>query len=294
MEREPASLFYWGDFLRDLRRCTHDEAGLWIKCLCLMFESEPKGVLATNGIPWSDEEIASAVGGCNADVTRLVTQLVTKGIASRNADGSLMNRRMYREEKKRDDTRRRVQLHRERSKGNGDVTQPVTHEGEGTIGEGEKCLSIQDKPSQRQKQKLSIDEQVEKIYEAYPRKVGRADALRAIRKAVVCISSGDLRHTPMEPNDARRWLWKRVSEYASSPAGMKLGGEDDMRPHPATWFNKGRFWDDVTEWQKTKNGGSNGNGHYESRADQILNKALRELDSKAADQGRKVAEHHTP
>jgi hypothetical protein len=128
MGKLPASLFYWGDFVRDpdLRRCTHAEVGVWIRVLCLMFEAEFKGCLATNGIAWTDEEIAHAIGGDTSQTVQCVTALVTKGVASRNENGALINRRMYREHQERLAVRERVRKHRagesEEDSGNGDVT----------------------------------------------------------------------------------------------------------------------------------------------------------------------------
>jgi hypothetical protein len=83
-----------------------------------MFEAERKGVLETNGTPWTDEEIALAAGGCFEETKIALTELVTKGVASRNERGSLMNRRMYRDEKTRHDTKERVKRFREKSSGN--------------------------------------------------------------------------------------------------------------------------------------------------------------------------------
>jgi len=116
MGKLPASLFYWGDLLRDpdVRRCTHHELGVWMRVLCLMFEAETKGVLATKGVAWSDDDIVMAIGGKYEETLCAVTSLVTKGVASRNEAGALINRRMYREEKERVDTRERVRKHRER------------------------------------------------------------------------------------------------------------------------------------------------------------------------------------
>lgn len=110
----------------DLRRCTHAEVGVWFRILCLMFESEFKGMLATNGEPWTDEEIALAVGGDKIETKRCVTALVTKGVASRNERGALINRRMYREHLERVAIRERVRQFRGRQCGNGDVTEEET------------------------------------------------------------------------------------------------------------------------------------------------------------------------
>ena len=130
MGKSPASLFYWGDVARDpdLRRCTHAEVGVWFRILCLMFEAEFKGMLATQGVAWTDDEIALAIGGDVKETKRCVTSLVTKGVASRTESGALINRRMYREHLERVSTRGRVNEWREKQRGYEGVTQPVTAE----------------------------------------------------------------------------------------------------------------------------------------------------------------------
>lgn len=130
MGKAPASLFYWGDVARDpdLRRCTHAEVGVWFRILCLMFEAEVKGVLATHGIAWSDDEIAFSIGGDLKETKRCVTALVTKGVASRIESGALINRRMYREYLERLATKERVSDWRAKRSGDEPVTVDVTAE----------------------------------------------------------------------------------------------------------------------------------------------------------------------
>lgn len=70
----------------------------------------------------------------------------------------------------------------------------------------------------------------ETIYQAYPRHVGKQDAIRAIRKAMRL-------HDPA-------WLLARVQLYARSPDGQA----GKFTPHPATWFNRGSYEDDDREW----------------------------------------------
>jgi hypothetical protein len=266
----PASLFYWGDFIRDpdLRRCSNAAVGVWIRCLCLMFECEPKGVLATNGQPWSDEDICLAVGGRWEETNACLTELVTKGVASRNASGALMNRRMYRDEKIRDDTRKRVRAFRERQECNAESNGPSNAdvrectETETEVLETEVSEGSSEKPSTKRETKAEIAEQEEAIYQAYPRHVGKESALKAIRKAVERVSAGNASTAAMSEHDARRWLWKRAVEYARSREGQKPAGDEDYRPHPATWFDKGRYLDETSEWNRTAggNGHVNGNG----------------------------------
>lgn len=70
----------------------------------------------------------------------------------------------------------------------------------------------------------------ETIYAEYPRKVGRQAALKAIRRA-------------MRDHDPE-WLLARVRLFAASPDGQA----GQYTPHPATWFNAGRYDDDDREW----------------------------------------------
>ena len=77
------------------------------------------------------------------------------------------------------------------------------------------------------------------IYQAYPRKVGKTNALAAIQKALAKISE-----LPEPPADSTAWLLERVQKFASSPAGQR----GKFTPHPATWFNGGRYEDDEADW----------------------------------------------
>jgi uncharacterized protein YdaU (DUF1376 family) len=85
---------------------------------------------------------------------------------------------------------------------------------------------------------------IEAIYQAYPRKVGKQGALKAIGRAVQRLHASGM---PMR--EAQEFLWKTVSTYAKSPAG----NDGTFTPHPATWFNDGRYDDDQNEWQRRAN-----------------------------------------
>lgn len=79
--------------------------------------------------------------------------------------------------------------------------------------------------------------QSEEIYAAYPKKVGRPAALRAIRRA--------LREHSFD------YLFEHTQLYArthNTPARFI--------PNPATWFNDERFNDDPATWRRT--GGASG------------------------------------
>jgi uncharacterized protein YdaU (DUF1376 family) len=84
-------------------------------------------------------------------------------------------------------------------------------------------------------------DQVDGIYNAYPRKVGRAKAIYAIERALVKIKNRE-----DAPEDPVGWLLNRVLAYAESPAG----NAGEFTPHPATWFNRGSYDDADSEWQR--------------------------------------------
>lgn len=79
----------------------------------------------------------------------------------------------------------------------------------------------------------------EAIYSIYPRKVGKVAALKAITRAAE-------RMEGKEPS-ALAYLLERTRLYSIAVA---LWPKDERRfcPHPATWFNQGRYDDDPKEW----------------------------------------------
>ncbi len=79
--------------------------------------------------------------------------------------------------------------------------------------------------------------EIEKVYEEYPRKIGKGFAFKAIKKALEALDAED-------PVEAMRL---RVREFAESPAGHK----GEFVPYPATWFNQKRYLDDSREWEKS-------------------------------------------
>lgn len=93
----------------------------------------------------------------------------------------------------------------------------------------------------------SLEVTAEDIYKAYPRKIGKQAALKAIKKAIkVC-----------EPKDSwvgaidtkERYLLKRTQAYAAATEKWKPEDKQYI-PHPATWFNRGSYDDDPKEWER--------------------------------------------
>jgi hypothetical protein len=74
----------------------------------------------------------------------------------------------------------------------------------------------------------------DRVYSAYPRKVGKAKALAAIEKALKLIPFAEL--LPI------------VESFAKAVQGR----ESRFVPHPATWFGQQRWLDDQSEWYDGK------------------------------------------
>ena len=70
----------------------------------------------------------------------------------------------------------------------------------------------------------------ESVYEAYPRKVGRPVALRAILKALTTTDHETLLRATVAYAEARR------------------GQDQQFTPMPATWFNQQRYLDEPSTW----------------------------------------------
>lgn len=79
----------------------------------------------------------------------------------------------------------------------------------------------------------------QEIYDAYPRKQGRALALQAIQKAIA-------KHPPQHILD-------RVTAYAHAVAHWPES-ERHFIPHPATWFQRESYADDPRHWVRAGGG----------------------------------------
>jgi hypothetical protein len=71
------------------------------------------------------------------------------------------------------------------------------------------------------------------IYQAYPRHVGKQEALLAIEKAIHEIA----------PSRDAQWLLGRTRAFAQ----QRRGEDEQFTPYPATWFNKKRFEDELLD-----------------------------------------------
>jgi hypothetical protein len=110
----PSFQFYPGDWLKDanLRRCTPATRGVWIDMLCLMFQCDERGVFATAGEPWTDEEIARALPGNRMENLSAILELLKNRVVHISDKGAFFSKRMVKDEEARRQWRERQQRHR--------------------------------------------------------------------------------------------------------------------------------------------------------------------------------------
>lgn len=111
------------------------------------------------------------------------------------------------------------------------------------------------------------------VYYAYPRRVGKAAAVKAINAAAARLwAEGERR--PYEI------LLEATTAYAASPAGQKPleWNGPDYRPHPRTFFSQDRHLDDRAEWQKRNGGDSSPAAKHKAVSDAAKRIADREAE----------------
>jgi len=100
MSKLPAFQFYPSDWRSDngVQSLSYFERGVWFEILCLMHESEQRGKLLLNGKPMPDDALARLLGLDKQNLTKTLTTILDYGVATRLSDGTLVNRRMLRDE----------------------------------------------------------------------------------------------------------------------------------------------------------------------------------------------------
>jgi len=103
-EKLPALQFYPGDWRKDpgVQALDFHDRGVWFELLCMMHESSDRGRLTLNGRPMPDAAIARNLGIQEADWKQTRSRLEAYGVASVTEDGTLFNRRMVKDEAKRE------------------------------------------------------------------------------------------------------------------------------------------------------------------------------------------------
>jgi len=122
--KAPAFQFYVKDWLSDpeLQCVSASSRGMWIDALCYMWGAPDRGKLTG-----TEQELAKLLRATNGDFAQFIDDLKRHKFADVtmcNNEVTLINRRMQREEKERNNTRLRVSRFRSNADCNANVTPP--------------------------------------------------------------------------------------------------------------------------------------------------------------------------
>lgn len=150
------------DWLSDpeLQCVSASSRGMWIDALCYMWEAPERGKLA--GTP---EEMAKLLRATNGDFTQFMNDVKRHKFATvtiRDNEVTLINRRMFREQKSKENHALRQDKYRVRQKSDNEVTPP----------------SPSPSPSPSPKKKELYSSFFLSFWEQYPKKVGKPNAFK--------------------------------------------------------------------------------------------------------------------
>ena len=91
----------------------------------------------------------------------------------------------------------------------------------------------------------------ETIYQAYPRKIGKKAALKAITFAIQQLVKDGISTTTagMTPAESAAAFLHEITRAYATAVETWPASERKYVPHPSTWFNQGRYMDDPNEWK---------------------------------------------
>lgn len=247
------SKFWWQDWRSDpaLRACSLTARGLWMELLCMAHEGTPYGHVTLGGRAPTNEQLSSIVGVSAKKIEKLIAELESAGVFSRDENGVMFCRRMVRDFATSEEGRQNISKRWGQSgppppnspptsepnsepnrRPNGVAISPPTGDPYSLEAEAEAEARKGDSHTQTElvaAQAPTVAGSVsvvdfETFWLAYPRKVGRADALREWNKAT------------------------RTTDRAVILAALRCvvwPSNPRFIPHPAKWLNGERWLDEA-------------------------------------------------
>jgi len=227
--RLPAFQFYPADWRKDpsVQSLDYETRGVWFEMLCLMHESDERGVLMLNGQPMPIEALGRLLGLDNQNLTTHLTKLLTYGVARRReADGAIFNKRMVNDEKL-----RQVRINAGKQGGNplllnqNATTQVKQNPTPSSSSSASISLPLQDKPARKTQKVKAADPrhtEIIRIYSAtwqeyygdkYPFTPRDAKALQSL------LPQTD--KTPEEFSKIARWCWEQAASNQFAPGAFR-------------------------------------------------------------------------
>ena len=235
--KRPSFQFYPGDWLNDaaLRMVSVGARGLWMEMICLMHQGSDYGYLKVNGKVILPANLARMSGASVDETAGWISELEDAGVFARDEDGCIFSKRMIRDER----------VRAARAAGGKLGGNPVL------VKKGKDNLTLNldltpsssssdEKPKPSSSAGADGDEvgepEPEKakpfdhFWAAYPRRVGKQDALKA--------------WTKIKPDNVLLALILKAIENQKQGADWRKD-EGQFIPHPATWLRAGRWLDEV-------------------------------------------------
>lgn len=219
----PAFLFFPNDWLSspDLNSCSLEAQGLWIKILCIMYQSPERGVLLlSSGKQIDNKMLAKICGVDEQNINKLLIELEDTGVLSRLDNQGIYNRRMYREGQISKTRSEAGSWEREKQTGNKEATkveQNAEDEDENEVLEDVNEDKKEDCKGERK-------DWFADIWERYPEKDGKKMAEKHFLASV---------HTQQDWEDINTALKNYLKSDKVAKGFIKNG---------STWFNNWRDW----------------------------------------------------
>lgn len=231
MGKQPSFQFYPGDWKRDagVQSLSFEERGVWFEMMLLMFESAERGKLVFgSGTPMPEDAVARSLGLDRQRYVQILRKLLDYGVASKEEEtGIIFCRRMVRD----------AELSRKRAEcgklgGNPNLLNQNSSKREAKPNQSGKqnptpssSSSISLKKEKIKKEK-NLEDAAERIWQAYPKKDGKLEGIKAILKRL---------HEGLSED----YLLARVKAYCVCCKGKDKGYVKNAQG----WFNQARYLD---------------------------------------------------
>lgn len=231
MGKQPSFQFYPGDWKRDagVQSLSFEERGVWFEMMLLMFESAERGKLVFGtGTPMPEDAVARSLGLDRQRYVQILRKLLDYGVASKEEEtGIIYCRRMVRD----------TELSRKRAEcgklgGNPNLLNQNSSKREAKSNQNGKqnptpssSSSISLKKEKIKKEK-NLEDAAERIWQAYPKKDGKLEGIKAILKRL---------HEGLSED----YLLARVKAYCVCCKGK----DKSYVKNAQGWFNQARYLD---------------------------------------------------
>ena len=231
MGKQPSFQFYPGDWKRDagVQSLSFEERGVWFEMMLLMFESAERGKLVFgSGTPMPEDAVARSLGLDRQRYVQILRKLLDYGVASKDEKtGIIFCRRMVRD----------AELSKKRAEcgklgGNPNLLNQNSSKREAKSNQNGKqnptpssSSSISLKKEKIKKEK-NLEDAAERIWQAYPKKDGKLEGVKAILKRL---------HEGLSED----YLLARVKAYCVCCKGK----DKSYVKNAQGWFNQARYLD---------------------------------------------------